>query len=265
MRFVVIVGPAGSGKSTLTGQLASVIESQGASVARVNFDPAADRPPYDPDVDVRDYVTAEEFMDKGLGPNGALVSAIDALINHVDKIRSEVEEFRPDYVIIDTPGQLEPFAYRVGGPLVLNALIQDDKSLTIFLMDAVFFDDPVDMISILTLASSVNVRFRRPQLNVISKADLLPPDFINDVLPRLSEDGYLEDAVRDSRLLRGLELQLSMNLARALYSAGYVGHVMPVSAYDEQSLKELYGKAQEVLEGGEDYKVYEVDESQDED
>lgn len=263
MKFIVVVGPAGSGKSTLTGELASVMESQGASVVKVNFDPAADKPPYEPDVDVRDYVTAEEFMEKGLGPNGALVSAIDALIGHVDKVRSEIEEFRPDYVIVDTPGQLEPFAYRVGGPLVLNALIQDDKSLTVFLMDAVFFDDPVDMVSILTLASSVNVRFRRPQLNVISKADLLSPEFINDVLPRLHEEGYLEDALRDSKLLKGLELQLSMNLARALYSAGYIGDVLPVSAYDEQSLKELYGKIQEVLEGGEDYRIYDIDEVQD--
>ncbi|MGC9071919.1 MAG: ATP/GTP-binding protein [Acidilobus sp.] len=264
MRFVIIVGPAGSGKSTLTAQLASVMESQGATVVRVNFDPAADRLPYDPDVDVRDYVTAEEFMQKGLGPNGALVSAIDALISYVDKIRGDIEGYRADYVLMDTPGQLEPFAYRVGGPLVLDAVVQDDKSLTVFLMDAVFFDDPVDIISILTLASSVNVRFKRPQLNVISKADLLSPDVINDVLPRLHEEGYLEDAMRDSKLLKGLELSLSMSLARALYSAGYIGQVLPVSAYDEQSLKDLYGKIQEVLEGGEDYRVYDVDETQNE-
>ncbi|MCI4460222.1 MAG: ATP/GTP-binding protein [Acidilobus sp.] len=265
MRFIVIVGPAGSGKSTLTAQLSSAMESQGASVVKVNFDPAADKPPYDPDVDVRDYVTVEEFIDKGLGPNGAMVSAVDAIIGHVDKIRQEVEEFRADYVIIDTPGQLEPFAYRAGGPLVLDALIQDDKSLVVFLMDAVFFEDPVDIVSILTLASSVNVRFKRPQLNVISKADLLPPDVLNNVVERLHEEGYLEDALRDSRLLRGLELQLSMSLARALYEAGYVGQLLPVSAYDEASVRELYGKVQEVLEGGEDYRVYDVDEKQDED
>jgi hypothetical protein len=265
LRFIVIVGPAGSGKSTLTAQLSSAMESQGASVVKVNFDPAADKPPYDPDVDVRDYVTVEEFIDKGLGPNGAMVSAVDALIGHVDKIRQEVEEFRADYVIIDTPGQLEPFAYRAGGPLVLDALIQDDKSLVVFLMDAVFFEDPVDIVSILTLASSVNVRFKRPQLNVISKADLLPPDVLNNVVERLHEEGYLEDALRDSRLLRGLELQLSMSLARALYEAGYVGQLLPVSAYDEASVRELYGKVQEVLEGGEDYRAYDVDEKQDED
>jgi len=53
------------------------MEDYGATVARVNFDPAAEVVPYEADVDVRDYVTASEIMEKeGLGPNGALVVAV---------------------------------------------------------------------------------------------------------------------------------------------------------------------------------------------
>lgn len=262
MRFIIVVGPAGSGKSTLTMQLSSAMESSGASVVKVNFDPAEDKPPYDPDVDVRDYVTAEEFMEKGLGPNGALVSAIDALINYVDSVRKDIDEYRADYAIIDTPGQLEPFAYRVGGPLVLDALVQDDKAVVVFLMDSVFFESPADIVSILTLASSVNVRLRRPQINVISKSDLLSREVVDNVLPMLHEEGYLVDAIRNSNTLRGPQLNLSLSLAEALYSSGYIGELLPVSAYDLASLKELYGKIQEVLEGGEDYTVYDYDEDQ---
>ena len=262
MRFVIMVGPAGSGKSTLTLQLSSVMEENGATVVKVNFDPAAEKLVYDPDVDVRDYVTAEEFMEKGLGPNGALVAAIDALINYVDKVRAEIDEYRADYAIIDLPGQLEPFAYRVGGPLVLDALVQDDKSVAVFLMDSVFFDDPADIVSILTLASSVNVRLGRPQINVISKADLLSPEAIDDLLDRLHEEGYLEDALKDSKRVRGQQLALSASLARALYEAGYIGNIIPVSAYDKESVKALYGQIQNVLEGGEDYRIYDVDEEQ---
>jgi len=59
-----------------------------------------------------------------------------------------------------------------------------------------------------------------------------------------------------------VELNLSLSLARAPYEAGYIGEILPVSAYDEVSLKELYGKVQEVLEGGEDYAIYDYDEDQ---
>ncbi|MCX8196166.1 MAG: ATP/GTP-binding protein [Acidilobaceae archaeon] len=257
MYFIVLVGPAGSGKTTLAGELASHIESYGPVVAKVNFDPAAESLSYDVDVDVRSYVTAQEFMARGLGPNGALIAAVDSLINHVFDIRRVLEEIKPDYVIVDTPGQMELFAYRHGGPIVLNALTHGYPSLTVFLMDAIFFENPASIVSILTLASSVAVRLQRPQINVVSKADLLMQEVLDNVVARLGEEGFLESLVASGEADIYTKA-LMMSLVSALGSAGFVGEIIPVSVNSRESLDALYAKIQQILKGGEEEKYYDL-------
>jgi len=253
VKFIVIVGTAGSGKSTLTGELADHMESFGVSVARLNFDPAAETLPYEPEVDVRDYVSVTEFMDKGLGPNGALIAAVDSIINNVFDLREKLTSINPDYVIVDTPGQMELFAYRHGGPLVLDALTHGYEAMTVFLIDSVFFEKPSSIIASLALASSVALRLRKPQVNIVSKSDLLIADIIEEIIPRLSDPLFLAQMVEEDRDSPG-DLKVLMRLiAEALSTAGFIGEVIPVSVNDPRSLDALYAKIQQVLSRGEDY------------
>ncbi len=55
----------------------------------------------------------------------------------------------------------------MGVPLVLDALLWYGRSMAAFLIDSVFFNDLADVVSKLILASPVNVRLGRPQINVI--------------------------------------------------------------------------------------------------
>lgn len=256
MRFIILVGPAGSGKSTLTAELAEHIESFGPSVARVNYDPAAENLAYAPDVDIRDYVRVEEFMAKGLGPNGALVAAVDASIEYVHDIRERLVDINPDYVIVDTPGQLELFAYRVGGPIVVDALTEGYPSATVFLMDAMFFENVAGIVSILTLASSVAVRLRRPQVNIVSKADLLVPEVSEEIIPRLGEEGFLASLIEAEADLDPYILTLTKRLSEALQETGFIGELVQVSVRDPSSLDALYAKLQQILASGDDYRAY---------
>ncbi len=259
LKFIALIGPAGSGKSTLTGELSDHIESYGASVARVNYDPAAETLSYDPDVDIRDYVKAEDFMAEGLGPNGALIAAVDSSIEYVYDIKDRLEDINPDYAIIDTPGQLELFAYRVGGPLILDAIAGSYPILTIFLMDATFFDNPASIVSILVLASSVAVRLKKPQINIVSKSDLLKEKTISDVISRLGEEDFLVDVINSEELDPFLR-SLSLRLSQALVESGFIGEVIPVSIRDPKSLDLLYAKIQQILSYGDDYKFYDYSE-----
>ncbi len=247
MKFIVLVGPAGSGKSTLAGELSSHMESYGVSTARVNFDPAVEKLLYEADVDVRDYVTVQEFMDKGLGPNGALIAAVDSLINYVSDIRRRIEDAGADYVIVDTPGQLELFAYRAGGPLVLDAITAGDPVVLVFLIDVTFFENPASIVSGLALASSVSLRLRKPQINIASKADLLMKEVLEEIIPRLGEEGFLTGLLARDESIPGSLRELSMKISDAIYSSGYIGEIIPVSVTDPNMLSNLYAKIEQVF------------------
>ncbi|ABM79997.1 ATP/GTP-binding protein [Hyperthermus butylicus] len=192
MYYVVVVGPAGSGKSHLVDAFGDWLEFNQLSVARVNLDPAAEWLPYEPDVDVRHYVEARSVMEKyKLGPNGALIASIDMLVNHVEIIRSEIESTRVNYVLIDTPGQMELFAFRDTGPYLLREIIGEHRAVTVFIVDAVFASNPRSLASSLLLALSTRLRLGLPQVNAISKADLLKPEQMESIEEQLNSPDTL--------------------------------------------------------------------------
>ncbi|MGB9827560.1 MAG: ATP/GTP-binding protein, partial [Thermosphaera sp.] len=53
--YIIVLGTAGSGKTTLTSMLMSYLDSHQMDVATVNLDPAVDDLPYNLDVDIREW------------------------------------------------------------------------------------------------------------------------------------------------------------------------------------------------------------------
>lgn len=69
-----LIGPAGSGKSTLCSALITHANSIGRNVHLFNLDPAAENFEYQPTIDIRELISLEDVMEEmGLGPNGGLV------------------------------------------------------------------------------------------------------------------------------------------------------------------------------------------------
>ena len=167
------VGTAGAGKSTLTSVFANWLQDAKISVATVNLDPGVVLLPYSPDVDIRDYISLQQVMEKyNLGPNGGLIAAIDLMSAHLDTLKEEIDDLGTDFVLLDTPGQIELFAFRETGPIIVSSIGGESKML-IFLVDSALARTPAGFVSSLLLSASVLVRFNLPQLNVLSRADLL--------------------------------------------------------------------------------------------
>ena len=84
---IFITGTAGSGKSLLTSRLLQWYRDNNAYPIALNLDPGSVSLPYDPDVDVRDYIDIATLMESySLGPNGSLVMASDMIATKMDEM-----------------------------------------------------------------------------------------------------------------------------------------------------------------------------------
>ena len=63
MNAIFITGTAGSGKSLLTSRLLQWHRDNSAYAVTLNLDPGAIKLPYEPDVDVRNYVDIATLME----------------------------------------------------------------------------------------------------------------------------------------------------------------------------------------------------------
>src|SRR4030067_3465719 len=182
MLMVFIIGTAGSGKSRLTAAFSDWLKMSKQDVAIVNLDPGVSTLPYEPEVDVRDYVDVGKLMEEyRLGPNGALIMAADLVADEIYRISKEVEELQSDIVLIDTSGQMELFAFRASGPYIADELTTEQKVI-VYLFDAVFSVNPLNYVSNLFLSSAVYNRFAIPQVHLLSKCDLLPKEQIEKII-----------------------------------------------------------------------------------
>jgi GTPase SAR1 family protein len=248
---VVILGTAGSGKTTLTAALLDFLLDNELDAIALNLDPAVETLPYKPDIDVRKYVNARDLMENmGLGPNGALIAAIDMLALNLDPLKEELDSIKANYVLIDTPGQMELFAFRETGPLVIKALVGDMKSVALFLIDAVQASKPANFFSSLLLSASTQVRIMLPQLNVLTKTDLVPDNIVEEIIgfhenPEELATKVVED--RGASLMWGEEDVLSMVEKLSTMD------IIPVSSRKMTGIDNLYAYIQRVVAGGEDY------------
>lgn len=250
MYFTYLMGTAGSGKSTLALALAERLRASEVEVATLNLDPGVQWLPYAPDVDVRDYVDYEKLAQEfKLGPNGALVASVDAAVNHADSMREELEKLRPDTVIVDTPGQMELFAYRSSGIYLTQVLSGDEKSM-VFLADSLFLNRASDFVSILLLSYSIASRFRAPQVNCVSKVDLLPKEICERALMWTSEPETLRDAFLGERA--DAVNEISERMLDGLLDVGALGEFIFTSSNTGEGLDDLHAQLQRIHTSSED-------------
>jgi len=251
MFIIFIIGTAGSGKSLLTASFNKWLKIGKQNVTTVNLDPGTLTLPYVPDVDVRNYIRVDELMMKyGLGPNGALVMAADLIAEEAERLGREIEGLKPDVVIVDTPGQMELFAFRSSGPYIASELTKEPKAI-IYLFDSVFSFNPLNYVSNMFLSAAVYNRFFVPQVYVLSKCDLLPPEDMNLIVDWSASPRKLEAAIEEK--LSGTRRLLSRDMMHAIYRLGLRFLLIPVSAKTNEGLINLSAALERIFAGGEKF------------
>jgi GTPase SAR1 family protein len=249
LKTIFVSGTAGSGKSLLSSKLQNYYSKNGAFAAILNLDPGVENMPYTCDVDVRDHVDYVSIMQEyELGPNGAMVMANDLIASKIGDIEEEVNQVNPDYLIVDTPGQIELFAYRSSGRFIIDNISSDQKT-SVFLFDGSLITSPVNFVSIALLATSIRLRLNLPTINVLTKTDLIG-DKLKDIMEWSANLKTLEDAI--SKETDGETYTLTTNILRGLNLGEFAQGIIPISNITEEGFGNLESALSRILNLGEE-------------
>jgi len=232
--ILTFLGTAGSGKTTITGAFGKYLEED-HSVAYVNLDTGVKTLPYTPDIDVRDTVTVEEIMEEGFGPNGAIVESYDRLLGHVNGILKGVLKLdrKHDYVLVDTPGQMESFLFHEFGMRIMDGL---SEPLVAYLFSPEILRRPPDYCFVRTFAIMIDLRLGATTVPVLNKVDLIPKGELERHRKFLEDVEYLTARLRLDPSMQGY---LAHRLCSFLPEVSPPVRVIYASARDGKGFEEL--------------------------
>ncbi|RLG76506.1 MAG: GTPase [Thermoprotei archaeon] len=237
--FIIMLGTAGSGKTSLTKVYSEWLRNQGYNVAIVNLDPGAKVVPYSPDFDIRSLFTVEELMVKyGLGPNGAFMKASDMILEYSDKILSHSVFTKPEYefVIIDTPGQMEVFVYRKSGHYFISKLKKLGPTVGVFIVDGETMSTPIDLVVAWTTSILIQLRLDISVVPIVNKADLIKN--VETVKLIVEDIDSFKELIMKSK--EGLISETAMYLASIVKEFSQSMRPVIVSAKTSKGIEELH-------------------------
>jgi GTPase SAR1 family protein len=250
LEVTFVTGTAGSGKSLLTAALKNWYVNRGEDAIAVNLDPGVVELPYEPDVDVRERVQLQDVMeDYGLGPNGALILAADLTATKLTEIQEEIDSFKTENVIVDTPGQTELFAFRESGEFIVREVKADSKVL-LFLLDPLLANTPSNFLSLALLSASVGLRLNIPKITVLTKRDMARDD-VKRISEWSKDSRAFEDALTATK--DGEKYSLDSELFRSIRRLSLGADLYPVSSTTQEGIIALIGEMTRIARGGEEF------------
>jgi len=248
----LVIGPAGSGKSTYCQNVYQHCQSIKRTVHVVNLDPAADHFEYPVSVDIRELISLEDVMEElKLGPNGGLIYCMEYLEENLEDWFSEQMEdyIDDDYLIFDCPGQIELYSHIPVLRTFVDQLKRWDFNVcAVYMLDSQFVSDVTKYISGCMASLSAMVQLELPHINVLSKIDLLPS--------KRDLDKFLDP---DARLLLGdLNQQMAPRFARLnqalaeLVDDYSMVNFLPLDITDEDSIQFVLSHIDNAIQYGED-------------
>ncbi|KAK3606475.1 hypothetical protein CHS0354_041426 [Potamilus streckersoni] len=258
----LVMGPAGSGKSTYCSNMVKHCECLRRTVHVVNLDPAAEHFDYPVLVDIRELIEVDDAMDDQdlrFGPNGGLIFCMEYLTQNFDWLQEQLDEVEDDYILFDCPGQVELYTHiPVMRQLVDTLQNWNFRLCGVFLVDSQFLIESSKFVSGILTALSTMVNLEIPHVNVMTKLDLLSSK------AKKSLDRYLEP---DLHVLLNEEFENSksspkfkkLNAAIANMIDDYsLVKFLPLDQTDEESINDILLQIDTTIQYGEDLEPQEV-------
>ena len=225
------------------------------------MDPAAKYIPFSSSIDIRDTVDYLEVMRQHkLGPNGAILTCLNLFATKFDQVMGILEkrafgkeenkddnvEKEPankgatksdatndgddvksslDYILVDTPGQIEAFTWSASGSIVTSALATTFPTILAFVVDTPRCAASVHtFMSNMLYACSMLYRAKLPMVVVLNKTDVVGCEFVKEWMEDYesfqealddassSGDGYSDEVAGGSGYYSSLTRSLSLVL-----------------------------------------------------
>ncbi|BGO93072.1 hypothetical protein NBRC10512_003257 [Rhodotorula toruloides] len=258
---MIVIGMAGSGKTTFMQRVNSYLHSKNQPPYVLNLDPAVMHLPFDANIDIRDTVDYAEVMKQyNLGPNGGIMTALNLFTTKFDQVLGHIENRAQsvDYVLLDTPGQIEIFTWSASGSIITDALASALPTVVVYIIDTPRTTAPATFMSNMLYACSILYKTRLPFLLVFNKTDVQPHDF---ALEWMRDFEAFQEALLERRQTHGEEdgpayMDSLMN-SMSLVLDEFYKHLraVGVSAMTGKGMDELFDAVREAREEYEtDYK-----------
>jgi len=262
MRYAqLVIGPAGTGKSTYCTTMQRHGENTGRSIRVVNLDPAAEAFEYTPSADVRDLIHLDDAMEDEemhFGPNGGLIFCMEFLMENLPWLEEELGEGEDDYFLFDCPGQIELYTHLDVMKKFVDLLQSwNFRVCAIFLLDSHFMINSASFISGAMAALSAMVSLEVPYINVLSKIDLLNRSGkkqLERFLEPDAKDLCADESYQVNSIWREKHQRLTETIGQILEDYSLV-KFCPLNIKDEESIVDLMFIIDNCLQFAEDQDV----------
>lgn len=211
---IIVLGMAGSGKTTFVQRLTADIAMRTEKSPYVmNLDPAVSEVPYPTNIDIRETVEYKQVMkDYGLGPNGAIMTSLNLFATKFDQVMKilESKKDKHEYVVIDTPGQIEVFTWSASGQIITEAISSIMPTVVVYVMDSSRCTNATTFMSNMLYACSIMFKTKLPFFIVLNKTDIVDASYCLEWMSDYEsyDEALKEDETFSSNLSRSLSLLL---------------------------------------------------------
>lgn len=122
--------------------------------------------------DIRDTVNYKEVMKQyNLGPNGGIVTTLNLFSTKFEQVIELIDKAseQHNYVVLDTPGQIEVFTWSASGTIMTETLASQFPTIIVYVMDIVRSVNPVTFMSNMLYACSILYKTKLPFIVVMNK------------------------------------------------------------------------------------------------